>query len=110
MGFIQFLFGKKEESEEEIMGEPKVHPDTFKDIGKIPYENTGIEIKADVRNVTARFELWQSEADSQWYFRLVASNNRTICCSEGYTRKSNAENGIASVKMNAPKAKIELLE
>jgi len=56
-----------------------------------------------------RFELFKSEDNSQWYFRLIAKNGRIICQSEGYTRKSNALNGIRSVKKNAAKAKIEEL-
>ena len=54
----------------------------------------------------AKFFLFEGE-DGQWYFHLKAGNGQIIAQSEGYTRKSNALNGIASVKKNAGKAKIE---
>ena len=71
-----------------------------------PLDN--IEFKEEVRNVKVRFELFKGE-DLQFYFRLVAPNNRTICQSEGYKRKANALAGIASVKKNAGRAKVEVL-
>lgn len=54
----------------------------------------------------AKFVLFKGE-DGQWYFHLKASNSQVIVQSEGYTRKSNALKGIAAVKKNAAKAKIE---
>ena len=54
----------------------------------------------------AKFDLFPGE-DGQFYFNLVASNGQVIAQSEGYTRKDNALNGIASVKKNAATAKIE---
>ena len=36
------------------------------------------------------------------YFRLQAANGETILSSEGYSQKSGAENGVASVRKNAP--------
>jgi len=53
------------------------------------------------------FQVFKSKDNGQWYFRLVATNSRTICQSEGYTQKVNALNGIKSVKKNAGKAKVE---
>ena len=35
-------------------------------------------------------------------FRLKAGNGEIILASEGYVQKASAENGIASVKTNAP--------
>ena len=40
--------------------------------------------------------------DDQYYFRLHALNAETILRSEGYVSKSGCQNGIESVKENAP--------
>lgn len=53
-----------------------------------------------------KFELKKS-SDDQYYFNLTAKNGQTIATSERYTTKAAAENGIASVKTNAPIAEIE---
>jgi len=47
------------------------------------------------------FELYQDKV-KQYRFRLKAGNGQNILASEGYTTKSACENGIASVKTNAP--------
>lgn len=39
---------------------------------------------------------------SQFMFNLKAANNETILTSERYEAKAGAENGIASVRQNAP--------
>jgi uncharacterized protein len=49
-----------------------------------------------------KFQLFKSNANSQFYFRLLASNGENILGSEGYTTKAACENGINSVKANAP--------
>ena len=41
--------------------------------------------------------------DNQFYFRLYAKNGGIILGSEGYVSKSGCQNGISSVKENAPK-------
>ena len=41
--------------------------------------------------------------DGQYYFRLQAANGEPILQSEGYKARTGAENGIESVKENAPK-------
>lgn len=41
-------------------------------------------------------------SNGQYYFSLHASNGERILQSEGYMSKQGAENGIASVKSNAP--------
>jgi uncharacterized protein len=51
---------------------------------------------------TPKFEIFKSNADDQYYFRLRAANNEIILASEGYIAKQSCETGIASVKMNAP--------
>ena len=48
-----------------------------------------------------RFEIFTGK-NNQFYFRLKASNSKTILASEGYTTKDNCRNGISSVKSNAP--------
>lgn len=40
--------------------------------------------------------------DEQFYFRLTARNGEPILASEGYSKKPGCENGIQSVKNNAP--------
>ncbi|MES9873654.1 MAG: YegP family protein [Candidatus Sedimenticola sp. 6PFRAG7] len=46
------------------------------------------------------FELYK-DAGGEFRFRFNASNGQTILSSEGYKQRSNAENGINSVKKNA---------
>lgn len=48
-----------------------------------------------------KFELYKDKA-GEYRFRLKASNGQNILASEGYKAKSSCENGIASVKTNAP--------
>jgi len=48
-----------------------------------------------------KFELFKSEKNDQFYFRLKASNGEIILASEGYKAKAGAENGIRSVRENA---------
>ena len=52
------------------------------------------------------FEL-KKTSDGQFMFNLVAPNGEVIATSERYTTKAAAENGIASVKKNAPTATTE---
>lgn len=44
----------------------------------------------------------KNAANDQFYFNLVAGNGETILTSEMYKAKASAENGIESVKKNAP--------
>ena len=44
------------------------------------------------------FELYQSEKDGKFYFRLKAKNGQVILMSEGYESKISAQTGISSVK------------
>ena len=52
--------------------------------------------------MAAKFELYKDTA-GEFRFRLKAGNGENILASEGYTAKASAENGIESVKENAPK-------
>lgn len=53
-----------------------------------------------------RFEIKKSQ-DGQFYFTLIAPNNEIIATSEMYTTKQSCQNGIESVKENAPTAIID---
>lgn len=51
--------------------------------------------------MAGKFEIKKAKND-QFYFHLKAGNGEIILSSEMYVAKSSAENGIASVKKNAP--------
>ena len=51
--------------------------------------------------MAAKFELKKAK-DGQFYFHLRAGNGEIILSSEMYAAKASAENGIESVKKNAP--------
>ena len=51
--------------------------------------------------MAGKFEIKKAK-DGEFYFHLKASNGQIILSSEMYKQKSSAENGIASVKKNAP--------
>jgi uncharacterized protein YegP (UPF0339 family) len=53
-----------------------------------------------------KFTLFTGQ-DSHFYFNLKASNGEIICQSQGYVSKEGAENGIASVRRNAPDAEVD---
>lgn len=51
--------------------------------------------------MAGKFELYEDKA-GEYRFRLKAGNGEIILASEGYKQKASAENGIASVRKNAP--------
>jgi uncharacterized protein YegP (UPF0339 family) len=51
--------------------------------------------------MAAKYDL-KKTADGQFMFNLKAANGEVILTSERYTTKASAENGIESVKTNAP--------
>ena len=51
--------------------------------------------------MAATFEIYRDNA-GEFRFRLKAGNSEPVLASEGYTSKSGAENGVESVKKNAP--------
>ena len=58
------------------------------------------------RSVTnPKFELYKDKAD-QFRFRLKARNGEIIATSEDYSSKAACENGIESVRKNAPEAEV----
>ena len=56
-----------------------------------------------------KFEIYLDKA-GEFRFRLTAKNGQTIAASEGYKAKASAENGIESVRKNAPDAPVETEE
>jgi hypothetical protein len=52
-------------------------------------------------NMAGKFEIGK-ETDGTFYFRLKTENGKTILASETYAAKRGAEQGIESVKANAP--------
>ena len=50
----------------------------------------------------SKFQIFKSGINSQFYFRFKASNGEQILSSEGYVSKQSCQNGIDSVKTNAP--------
>ncbi len=61
---------------------------------------------ADFEKVThPKFEMYQDKA-GEYRFRLKARNGEIIATSEGYKAKESCENGIASVRRNAPEAEV----
>lgn len=51
--------------------------------------------------MAGRFELYQDKA-GEYRFRFKAGNGEIILVGEGYKQKASAENGIESVRKNAP--------
>lgn len=54
----------------------------------------------------ARYER-KTSTNGKWYFNLKATNGQVIGTSEMYESEASRENGIESVKKNAPDATIE---
>lgn len=52
-----------------------------------------------------KFELYEDKA-GEFRFRLKARNGEVIATSEGYKTKAGCQNGIESVKKNAPEAEV----
>jgi len=50
----------------------------------------------------SKFQYYKSKQDKQFYFRFLESEGVILLTSEGYTNKASCENGINSVKANAP--------
>lgn len=49
-----------------------------------------------------KYEIFKSEKNGEFYFRLRAKNGEPILKSEGYVNKEGCLNGIDSVRENAP--------
>lgn len=48
-----------------------------------------------------KFEIFQSEKNEKFYFRLKAKNGQVILQSQGYADKGGCKKGISSVQKNA---------
>ena len=66
-------------------------------------ENQTVENYETEKN--PKFEIYKDKA-GEYRFRLKASNGQIIAVGEGYTTLANCENGVDSVKKNAPDADI----
>lgn len=53
-----------------------------------------------------KFEIYTDKA-GEYRFRLKATNGEIIATGEGYKAKAGCQNGIDSIKKNAPDAEIE---
>lgn len=62
--------------------------------------------ETDVPSITnPRYEMYVDKA-GEFRFRLRARNGEIIAVSEGYKAKTSCENGIESVRKNAPEAPV----
>jgi uncharacterized protein len=59
--------------------------------------------------MAGKFEIYQDKA-GEYRFHLKAGNGEVIAQSEAYTTKAAAQNGIESVKKNAPDAEVVEIE
>ncbi len=66
----------------------------------------GIESVMKNSQDDARFERLESK-NGKWYFNLKASNGQIIGTSEMYESAASRDNGIESVKKNAPDASVD---
>ena len=62
-----------------------------------------LQFKAQVEQ-GARFNLWRSKADDEWYFTLLDVDGTPLLYSEGYQGRTGAVNGIQSVRANGKQA------
>jgi uncharacterized protein YegP (UPF0339 family) len=86
--------------------------------GQIILSSEGYKAKASCENgiesvkknsqVDDRFERKEAK-NGQFFFNLKAANHEVIGKSEMYTTKAAMENGIESVKKNAPEAEAEYI-
>jgi len=58
-----------------------------------------LQFKAEVEQ-GARFDLFRSKDDNQWYFNLLDEDGTKLLYSEGYQGRTGAVNGIQSVRIN----------
>ena len=56
--------------------------------------------------MAGKFEIYQDKK-GEFRFRLKAGNGQVIATGEGYTTKKACLNGIASIRNNAPDAKLD---
>ncbi|MGO4292709.1 YegP family protein [Chitinophaga sp. RAB17] len=68
--------------------------------------DNGIESVRTNSQIDERFEK-KTSTNGKYYFNLKAANGQVVGTSEMYESSSSRDNGIASVKTNAPKATVE---
>jgi len=68
------------------------------------FENQTVENYETATN--PKFEMYEDKG-GEYRFRLKSRNGQIIATSEGYKTKAACENGIESVRKNAPEAEIE---
>lgn len=68
--------------------------------------DNGIESVRTNSQVDERFEK-ETSTNGKHYFNLKAANGQVIGTSQMYESAASRDNGIASVKSNAPKATVE---
>jgi amphi-Trp domain-containing protein len=74
---------------------------------EVEWDEAEGEIETDADLSKATFELYEDNA-GEWRWRLRHDNGNIIADGgEGYSKKATAENGIESVKKNAPGALVE---
>ena len=56
--------------------------------------------------MAGKFEVYQDKR-GEYRFRLKAGNGQVIATGEGYTTKKACMNGIASIRKNAPDARVD---
>lgn len=49
-----------------------------------------------------KFQIYQSPKSGEWYWRLLSDKGDNLLSSEGYKAREGCDNGIVSVKTNAP--------
>lgn len=57
----------------------------------------------------SRFEI-SKDQKGEYRFRLLGADGKSMLLSQGYTAKASCQNGIRSVKRNAPDAEVEEIE
>ena len=68
-----------------------------------PIEDQTVEGYAELKN--PKFEVYQDKA-GEFRFRLKARNGQIVAVGEGYTALKSCQNGIESIRKNAPDAEI----
>lgn len=56
-----------------------------------------------------RFEI-NRDPNGRYRFRLLRADGKSLLLSQSYTAKASCQNGIRSVKRNAPDAEVEVME
>jgi len=61
------------------------------------------------RRKSGKFEIYQSESNKEYYWRLKSANGEIIAVSEGYKEEAGARNGIEAIKEIAKTSKVVFL-